>query len=397
MTLSKAIENLSPEIRDKFVSEEKKSIIKESITSPPNHLRPYITCLEDVQKEEVFWLWHGFLATRKLTILEGDPGEGKTFVALNIASIITNGWDFPDDNGLIKCEQVKEPGNVIYMTAEDGLSDTIKPRLELMNANQKKMFVLEGCFNEKAPEVIKAVSLKELDILRETFEELRPTLLVVDPLQAYLGTGVDMHRANEVRPVLAGIMRLAEEFNMAVIFIRHLNKSNAGKALYRGMGSIDFTAAARSVLMVGRDPVNKQNRVVIQTKSSLSQEVPAVGFRIDEKGFVWTGKSDLTVDQILSQFNEGKGGRSAIDEANEFIIGILQNGPVAANDVYQEARSAGISKSSLMRAKDKLKINCFREKDKGRNACWMWNNRYPIKMDEHLEHQIESPNLWDSE
>lgn len=340
-----------------------------------NPLRPVITCLDDIEIEEVNWLWYKFIATRKLTMLEGDPGDGKTFMSLALIAIITNGWPFPDEYGKPEQKRIREPGNVIYMTAEDGLADTVKPRLEKLGADHKRVHILEGYIRDDDPDNVQQIALTDINVLRATFEHVKPVLLVVDPLQAYLGAGVDMHRANEVRPVLTGIMRLAEEFNTAVIFIRHLNKASGGKALYRGMGSIDFNAAARSVLLVGRDPEDKNKRVVIQTKSSLIDEAPSIGFTLNEQGFAWTGKSELTANQVLSQFRDGTEGKSAVDEAVSFLEDILLDGPVASNEIYSMGVKAGISKASIRRAKEKVDVHTYREHGKGREAPWMWRIR----------------------
>lgn len=396
---TKALTELSPEDREKYNINEIINPTKPNQKSEQNDknitdnsLKPKITRLDDVEIEKINWLWYMFLAARKLTMLEGDPGEGKTFLALALIAIITNGWPFPDETGKPDRKTVREPGNVIYMTAEDGLGDTIKPRLDMLGADHKRIFVLEGYFRESDPGNLQQVSLTDLTILRATFEQVKPVLLVVDPLQAYLGAGVDMHRANEVRPVLSGIMHLAEEFNTAVIFIRHLNKASGGKALYRGMGSIDFNAAARSVLLVGRDPEDKHKRVVIQTKSSLSEEAPSIGFTLDEHGFTWTGVSNLTADDVLSQNKGDDNGKSAVEEAKDFLEDILQDGPVASNSIFIKAQKAGISKASIRRAKDKLNIQAFKEPGKGREAAWMWRITCSTISNEQVEQVIETPN-----
>lgn len=374
---------------DKLIKELKNPLLKNNY----NPLKPKITCLNDVEMEEVNWLWYMFLACKKITMLEGDPGQGKTFLALAIIAIITNGWPFPDKTGKPDRKRVREPRNVLYMTAEDGVSDTIKPRLEMLGADHRRVFMLDGFYEENDPENIQAVSLKDLNILRSTFEQVQPALLVVDPLQAYLGTGVDMHRANEVRPILSAILRLAEEFDCAVILIRHLNKSTGGNVAYRGMGSIDFTAAARSVLLVGRDPDDKNKRVVIQTKSSLAAEAPAIGFSLDENGFTWTGISDLTAEQVLSSMRDDNGDKNAVDEAKDFLEDILQSGPVPSNEIFSKGSKYGISKASIRRAKEKLDIRAFREPGGGRNALWLWQIRCSNNLYEQVDHLIESPNI----
>lgn len=354
-----------------------------------------ITCLEDVEIEDINWIWHMFLAARKLTILEGDPGEGKTFVALAITAIITNGWPFPDEDGVPRSEKAREPGNVVYLTAEDGLSDTIKPRLAMLGADHKRVFILEGYFSPEDPDNLQMVTLTDLSVLRDTFEKIKPVLLIVDPLQAYLGAGVDMHRANEVRPVLSGIMRLAEEYDTAVIFIRHLNKSSGGKALYRGMGTIDFNAAARSVILIGRDPEDRSKRIIIQTKSSLSEEAPAIGFRLDKDGFAWLGKTNKTADEILNPQPKEKANNedaNLVDKVTAYLMEALRDGPVMVNRLYRDAaRTCGASEKTVRRAKDKLNadrtiIGAF--KGTGPQSPWYW--QLQGGQPDHVGHVIQT-------
>ena len=191
----------------------------------------------EIKAEEVKWLWYPYLPRGKLTIVQGDPGEGKTTFVLAVIAALTRGEALPES------EQALEPLNVIYQTAEDGLADTIKPRLDAAGADCSRVLVIDE-------------SQRELTLcdhrLEQAVQQTEAQLIVLDPIQAYLGDGVDMHRANEVRPVLKRVAAMAERTGCAVILIGHMNKAQGLKAGYRGLGSIDFRAAARSVLVVGR-------------------------------------------------------------------------------------------------------------------------------------------------
>jgi RecA-family ATPase len=212
---------------------------------------PKLTPLSDVTSEEVTWLWEPYLPLGKISIVEGDPGLGKTFFALAVATSISNGWPLIGKDGTQN--QTVTPGKVLYLTAEDGLGDTLRPRLEKICANVTNIIALEGKTTPGKDEMI-PVSLLDVEVLREALNQVRPTLIIIDPIQAYLGQGTNMNRAEEVRPLLSMLGKLAAEFKSAVILIRHLTKSGKDRASYRGMGSIDFTAVARSVLLVGKDP-----------------------------------------------------------------------------------------------------------------------------------------------
>ena len=221
--------------------------------------------MSEINAEEVQWLWYPYIPLGKLTILQGDPGEGKTSFILAVIAALTRGDPLPE------CERAAEPMNVIYQTAEDGLADTIKPRLESAGADCTRVLVIDE-------------GKRELTLCDARLEEaIRRTgakLIVLDPLQAYLGSNVDMHRANEVRPVLKRLSLLAERTQCAVILIGHMNKAQGLKSGYRGLGSIDFRASARSVLIVGRLKSGDTLRIVAQDKNSLAPEGSSIAFEL---------------------------------------------------------------------------------------------------------------------
>lgn len=189
--------------------------------------------MSEVQSQEIEWLWYPFIPYGKLTIIQGDPGDGKTTMVLNLAAKLSKG------EALDKNMKVTEPVNVIYQTAEDGLADTVKPRLELAGADCERIIVID--------ESDKSLSMVD-ERLEEAIVRTGARLLILDPIQAYLGGGMDMNRANEARDMTKKLGALAEKTKCAIILIGHMNKASGNKAAYRGMGSIDFFAVARSVL-----------------------------------------------------------------------------------------------------------------------------------------------------
>ena len=266
--------------------------------------------MEDVEAREVNWLWYPYIPYGKLTIVQGDPGEGKTTFILHLASLLTKSEALP-------CEETKEgrePVNVIYQNAEDSLEDTIKPRLLEAGADCNRVLVID--------ESIDCLSMTDERLVR-AIKETGAKMVVLDPIQAYLGADVDMHRANEIRPVLKQLGNIAEEYGCAIVLIGHMNKASGSKSTYRGLGSIDFQATARSVLVVGRIKDDTTLRAIAQDKSSLAPEGTSIAFRMDkDNGFTWEGVYDITVEELLS--GESRGQKTK--DAKSFLAEILAEG-----------------------------------------------------------------------
>ena len=276
--------------------------------------------MENIAIEQIEWLLYPFIPYGKVTIIQGDPGEGKTTMVLQIIAKLTKGESvLPNKDGEEKQEeQAREPVNVIYQTAEDGLGDTIKPRL-----------------------------------------------VVLDPIQSFLGAEVDMHRANEIRPLMKSVSVLAEKYHCAGILIGHMNKNSAGKSSYRRLGSIDFQAAARSVLIVGRVKNEPEIRIVCHVKSSLAPEGKSIAFRLDkESGFEWIGEYDISANDLLSGNCRGQ----KIKGAKEFLLEMLADGAVEQNAILKEAESRGIKGKTLWNAKKALGVQ---SKKTGNRWSWM--------------------------
>ncbi len=305
--------------------------------------------MADVESKNVEFLWYPYIPYGKITIIQGDPGEGKTIAVLRIAALLTKGEMLPED------KQEREPINVIYQTAEDGLADTVKPRLEAAGADCSRILVIDES----------AENLSMLDSrIEEALKETGAKLIILDPIQAYLGSNVDMHRANEIRPVMKHLGNIAEKYGCAIILIGHMNKASGSKSTYRGLGSIDFQATARSVLIVGRIKDDPTCRVIVHDKSSLAPEGPSIAFRLDkDNGFEWEGIIDITVDELLS----GEQKTSKLNKAKDFLKSYLADGPKAYNDIEVEAAENGIKSRTLYTAKDELGVV-----SKKVGAKWFW-------------------------
>lgn len=306
--------------------------------------------MDDIKSQEVDWLWYPYIPYGKVTIVQGDPGEGKTSFALALVSLLTTGQVLPEQ------EDRAEPVNVIFQTAEDGLADTVKPRLEAYGADCKRVMVIDDSDFELT------VADQRLE---EAISETKARLIVFDPMQAFFGSGVDIHRANEVRNVFKKLCRIAEKTGCAVMLIGHMNKDKNGKSAYRGLGSIDFRAAARSVLVVGRAKDNPAFRVVAHDKSNLAPEGKSIAFELGEKcAFSWKGYCDVSVSDLLS----GNGSIQNKTAQMEQVLRDLLKEPMKAYQIYEHAEKLGISERTVKTAKKNVGVVSRKV-----NGQWEWS------------------------
>lgn len=314
--------------------------------------------MEDVVSKEVEWLWYPYIPYGKITIIEGDPGEGKTTLVLKLAAALSMGLPLPCDD-----DKEYEPIHIIYQTAEDGIEDTIKPRLEKAGADCSMIRVID--------ETDKELSMTD-DRLEQAIIETGARLIILDPIQAYIGATVDMHRANEIRPVLKHLGIIAEKHNCASILIGHMNKASGSKSTYRGLGSIDIQATARSVLLVARLRDKPNIRIMAHDKSSLAPTGDAIGFEMTEdNGMVCIGPYDITIDELLSG-NEGRG-KKKLDIAENFIKEYFgTNKVIPSNEIMMEAAKRSIKRNTLLSAKKKLGITSDKEKAEDGTIYWTW-------------------------
>ena len=314
--------------------------------------------MEDVVSKEVEWLWYPYIPYGKITIIEGDPGEGKTTLVLKLAAALSRGLPLPCDD-----DKEYEPIHIIYQTAEDGIEDTIKPRLEKAGADCSMIRVID--------ETDKELSMTD-DRLEQAIIETKARLIILDPIQAYIGATVDMHRANEIRPVLKHLGIIAEKHNCAIILIGHMNKASGSKSTYRGLGSIDIQATARSVLLVARLRDKPNIRIMAHDKSSLAPAGDAIGFEMTEdNGMVCIGPYDITIDELLSG-NEGRG-KKKLDIAENFIKEYFgTNKVIPSNEIMIEAVKRNIKRNTLLSAKKKLGITSDKEKAENGTIYWTW-------------------------
>ena len=323
-----------------------------------------VTCLADVQETTVKWLWYPYIPSGKITIIMGDPGMGKTTLASQISSIITNGGTFPknqDYQPSIYTEVDNLPRTVILQNAEDGYSDTIEPRLSSAGADVNKIYFID----ETADKPLSFTDVR----LEQVIKRYKPAAVIIDPVQAYLGSDVDMYRANQIRPIMAHLSALADKYSVAVILIGHMNKASDKNALYRGLGSIDFVGAARSVVGVGaveRNDGCNYHRAIVHIKANLAPKGEAVLFDLNpDDGFSWKGFDGKLTEEEVMTYESPKtwqnGGAS--DSAKEFLLAEVKNGRQLSKVVSEKAEHRGISSATLNRAKKELGIKSQKQGD----------------------------------
>lgn len=294
--------------------------------------------MSDVELTPVEWLWKPYLPFGKLSVLQGNPGEGKTYFAMHLAAACTNGKLLPN------MERV-EPFNVIYQTAEDGLGDTVKPRLIEAGADLDRVLVIDDS------DVQLTLSDERIE---KAIVENNARLVIIDPIQAYLGADVDMNRANEVRPIFMRLGQVAQRTGCAILLIGHLNKAAGMQSLQRGLGSIDIAAAVRSVMFIGKLKHDPTMRILTHEKSSLAPPGASLAFSLgDEDGFRWVGEYDITADEMLSGIEPQR--ETKTQQAKDLICSLLAGGKqVLSEDIDKAALERGIPGRTVRDAKREL-------------------------------------------
>ena len=322
-------------------ADRKKSIIETVTMKVPEkeELVPML-CYEDIEQTSVEWLWFPYLPFGKLTIIQGNPGEGKTYFAMMLTAACTNRKTFPN------MEEI-EPFNVIYQTAEDGMGDTIKPRLVEAGADLSRVMVID--------DTEEALTLSD-DRIEKAIRQNQVRLLIIDPVQAFIGADVDMNRANEVRPVFRKLGMIAEKTGCAIVLIGHLNKSSGTQSTYRGLGSIDIMAAGRSLLFIGKVKKDPTTRVLIHEKSSLAPPGETMAFKLgDEEGFRWVGAYEISADDLLDG-KEGKPTETKLQRGTKLIYELLADGnAVTIRELDEKAKAQGISQRTMREARSRMK------------------------------------------
>ena len=335
---------------------DRKKAIAETITikeSEAEELVPML-CYEDIEQTSVDWLWFPYIPFGKLTIIQGNPGEGKTYFAMMLTAACTNRKLFPNMEDI-------EPFNVIYQTAEDGMGDTIKPRLVEAGADLSRVMVID--------DTEEALTLSD-DRIEKAVRQNQVRLVIIDPVQAFIGADVDMNRANEVRPVFRKLGMIAEKTGCAIVLIGHLNKSSGTQSTYRGLGSIDIIAAVRSLIFIGKVRKDPTTRVLIHEKSSLAPPGETMAFKLgDEEGFRWVGAYEISADELLDG-KEGKATETKLERGRKLIRELLADKKeISIRELDEKAKEQGISGRTMRDVRSRMKNELeYRVNEKQENS-----------------------------
>ena len=310
-----------------------------------NNIR--ICTFAEIDAEEIRWLWKPYIAFGKITVIQGDPGTGKTTLALAIAALISQKRRMPTGGGK------PTAGNVIFQSGEDSPKDTIKPRLMACKADCSKIAFME------------TDSGLDLKMFEEAVIGTEAKLVVIDPFQAFLTTNQDITSTKNMRPLLRELANVAERTGAAIVIIGHMNKNDRAKGIYRGLGSIDITAAARSVLLIGKRKNNENVRFMAQIKNNLSAFGKTVSFTINKRGGVeFLGECDISEDELLSAADDKK---SKYQIAKDTITAMLVDGDAKSNAIFDACMKAGVSAPTMTYVKKQLGIKSVRKIDD-----WYW-------------------------
>lgn len=297
-----------------------------------------------------------------LALLSGDPGAGKTFLSLAIAADLSRGR-------LPASGERCEPISTLYMSNENPPEYVVRPRFDTQGGDPARLHILRGSLSGEGKNTAKsAFTFEDTDVLNAALKTTKANLVIIDPLQSYLGSDTDFHRANETRPLLDGLAEVAEGNAACILLLRHLNKGTGGKAMYRGLGTIDFTGAARMEMLAGSDSEESINRALIPIKNNIAPRAARLGYTIhggETARLEWTGVSDLTPEDLLG-LNLQEASRSETDLAADYLRAVLSDGPRPQQWLVS---NSGFGERTLQRAFNKIGGKRFRDGERG---PWMW-------------------------
>jgi hypothetical protein len=324
--------------------------------------------LSEVAPERVSWLQPSRLALGKLTLWDGDPGLGKGFALMSLAAAVSTGSELPGRGEF-------GPADVILLSSEDGLADTIRPRLDAAGGDPSRIHVLS--FVRRKGEKFFPSLKRDMDVIERKVAETRARLLGIDPFMGFLGVK-DSHRDADVKEALGPFAQMLDRLKLAAVGIRHLNKSQVASSLYRGGGSIGIIGAARSAFLFAADPDDGNRRIVAATKANLCPMPPSLAFTIrgtpnGSARAIWEPRTnEHRADALLRSAIETQGAKRAGVEAAEWLAGALKDGPVLSKDLAEEGAAKGVAFKTVREAGKKLGVLIEREKGKKGRGAWMW-------------------------
>jgi archaellum biogenesis ATPase FlaH len=298
----------------------------------------------DVVSRTIEWLWHGYIPLGMLTILEGDPGLGKSTLALSIAAAVSAGY-------ALTGSVARPAADVVLFTYEDDLGAVVRPRLEAAGANLDRIQIVRGIVgNDRLP-----VFPTDLPRLADLVRDCAARLVVIDPFTAALSTAVNSYKDQDVRSALSPLAKLAAETSASVLIVRHFPKSSSGRAIAAGGGSIGIAAAARSILALHSDADNTDRRVLAVVKSNIARIAPSLSLRIaiNSTGHPlidWLGESPLTADGLAAHRAFTAPPEESALGVDEWLRRLLHGERMLQKDVMKTAHGEGFSPSATYRA-----------------------------------------------
>lgn len=315
-----------------------------------------ITKASEVKVRKVEWLWYPFIPFGKITVIQGDAGDGKSTFILKLAAMLTNGEPMPFTDG-----NKLEPMNVIYQSTEDDADDAIVPRFISAGGNTEKLLFI----NEKEH----YLSFSDERLL-EAIRAIKAKLIILDPLSAYIGESTSINSANEVRSQFRPLIDIAKEQGCAIVIVHHMNKAIGQKAVNRAVGSVDIVGAARSVLMVARTDKERPNEhILVQVKSNLSPTGSAIVFSLSENGIEWIEETSKTADEVLGNAFSSMGRPDEqIQKAKDVLSRLLfDHKPKPQSLIMEQFKTMCISESTVKKAKSQLNIRSVKQ-----GTYWYW-------------------------
>lgn len=319
-----------------------------------------LVCLSDVEEEEVTWLFYPYIPRGKVTLCAAYPGAGKTYLLCYMGACVSTGRNFFN---LVPFSP--DPGKVIYLTAEDGIGDTIKKRMRICGANMDNIATV---LNKKTKLLFDDPEIEEY------MRDYKPDLMIFDPFQAYVGSDIDMNAPNKTSEKMGHLVELAEKYDVAVVVICHFNKNGKGDAITRVLGSTDIMGSCRSYLALGSVPGEDDMKFMSHEKSSLAKKGKTILFEIDPDrgGIVYLGENTLSMDDYTAIRNRKRARDApALEGAKQFLVNNMPEGRRLAQELKNLATANKISERSLQRARTELGIISEKEKAFPFRSIWV--------------------------
>jgi hypothetical protein len=348
--------------RDRDYGSKPPSLAAPAFAASPAGRQARLVCLANVAPEPIQWLWSPRLARGKITLLAGDPGTGKTYVALAITAALSRGWPLPGETAS------REPCSVVYMSREDGMADTLRPRVDALGGDASRVHVLDGATDGGT------VTLADIDVIADACGQTHAGLIVVDPVQSWLGTRLDAHRANETRPVLDALVAVCARCRCACLVNAHSPKARGTRAVTAALMSIDFAAAARVMLIAGADPGDESRSILAAAKTNIGPLPESIAYVIDRQNgtFAWGPAVEVSAADVLATDAATNDDRGALSEAVDWLRAELASGARPATEMDRAARGAGIASITLRRARRAAGVRVRREGGLGGAGRWLW-------------------------